>query len=267
MKNKIDSYINAVMENMVIDERLKERVARDLHTHINEASQEQNLDTILDKMGSPEEVASEFMETIYEDKNEAIERLIQERLKLRQLFKDAFYEYKTKTKLLGRPLLHIKFRKIRGYGTKFGIAKGIIAIGDYASGVVAIGGLCYGGLCIGGYCLGIVTIGGLCAGLISLGGFSLGLAVFGGFAAGIWSLGGFSAGIYTLGGVIAVGIKAVSGIAAFGLYAESDHYTSGLSLTAVSATILLILLYAAIFIKFMTRRIKTIIKMENYDEK
>lgn len=265
MTGKIDNYIKSIIENMVIDDGLKERVARDLHTHINEASQEHSLDTVFDKMGSPEEVAREFMDTIYEDKNEVIEHMIKERLELKQLFKDAFYEYKTKIKVFGRPLLHIKFRKNRGYGSKYGIAKGIIAIGDYASGVVAIGGLCYGGLCIGGSCLGVISIGGFCAGLISLGGFSLGLAVFGGFAAGIWSLGGFSAGIYTLGGAIAVGIKAVSGIAAFGFYAESDHYTGGLSPTAVSATLLLILLYAIIFFKFMIKRIKTI-KMENNDE-
>jgi hypothetical protein len=260
MNEKIDSYINTIIENMVIDDGLKERVAQDLHTHINEASQEQSVDEILGKIGSPEEVAREFMETIYEDKNEVIERLIQERLKLKQLFKDAFYEFKTKTKLFGLPLIHIKVRKIRGYGNKYGIAKGIIAIGDYASGVIAIGGFCYGVICIGGYCLGIIPIGGLCAGLISLGGFSLGLASFGGFAAGIWSLGGFSAGIYTLGGAIAVGMKSISGIAAFGLYAESDHYTSGLSPMVVSVTIALIIIYLVTFVRFMIKRKKEIFK-------
>ena len=48
MNDKIDSYINTIIENMVIDEGLKERVAQDLHTHINEASQEQSVDVILE---------------------------------------------------------------------------------------------------------------------------------------------------------------------------------------------------------------------------
>jgi hypothetical protein len=262
MNDKMERYITTILENMVVDEKLKERVAQDLRGHINEASQKKSMDEVLDKMGSPDEVAREFMDTIYQDKNEVIERMIQERLKLNQLFKDAYYEFKTKIKLFGLPLIHIKFRRLRGYGTKYGAAKGIIAIGDIAIGVIAFGQYAYGGLCIGGYSLGVISIGGFSAGLISLGGFCIGLASFGGVGAGIWSLGGFSAGLYTLGGAIAIGVNAVSGIAAFSLntHGHPSPYGGELSPLVASVTIALIMIYLFLFIRFMIRRIRRIDK-------
>ncbi len=258
MNNKIENYVNTILENMVVDEKLKERIAQDLRAHINEASQKQSMDEVLGRMGSPDEVACEFMDTIYQDKNEVIDRMIQERLKLNQLFKEAFFEYKSKIKLFGLPLIHIKFRRTRGYGTKYGFAKGIVAIGDYAAGVIAIGSFSYGGLCIGGCSLGVIPFGGFSAGIISIGGVSAGLVAIGGLSAGIWSFGGFSAGIYTLGGATAIGIKAISGIAAFGRHATSDYYTSSLSPVVVSITIAIIAIYLIIFIRFMIRKIKHI---------
>jgi hypothetical protein len=86
-------------------------------------------------MGSPAEVAKEFMDSIYEDKSEVIDRLIKQKTMTERMMHG--YEYKSRTTILGLPLVHIRFRsrhdvvRIR----PFPVAKGIIAIGDIAIGV------------------------------------------------------------------------------------------------------------------------------------
>ncbi len=110
-----------------------------------------------------------------------------------------FYEYKSKTKLFGIPLVHIK----NGYGIH--VAKGIIAIGNISIGVISIGGLA----------LGAISLGGLGLGLLALAGLAVGGIAFGGGAIGIFAVGGIAGGIYSIGG-LAVASKIAVGGAAFG---------------------------------------------------
>ena len=217
MPDKIESFINNVLDGMVIDDHLRRRISQDLRSHIIEASQDQNEDEVLEKMGDPVEVASEFMDSIYENKSEIIERLVRERLKVKQLLAD-YYEYRSKIQFFGLPLVHIKFR--RHLRAKPGMARGIIAIGNRAIGVIAIGRLCFGGFClgvlpvglvalgsfscgvvaIGGFAVGIMALGGVAAGLLAAGGIIFGLIAFGGFAFGLISGGGFAHGVVAMGG-------------------------------------------------------------------
>lgn len=94
------------------------------------------------------------------------------------------YEYKSKIKFLGLPLVHINI----GHGIYR--AKGIIAIGTVATGFIALGAVSVGLLSFGALSVGVLALGGIVAGGIALGGFAVGLLAVGGFAIGMYSLGG-----------------------------------------------------------------------------
>ena len=106
------------------------------------------------------------------------------------------YEYKSRRTLFGLPLVHIR---LGDRGT--GLAKGVLAIGNYAVGVFAIGGFSFGLVSIGGLSLGLLfSLGGLAVGALAVGGFALGLVALGGGAVGLFSMGGGAVGMYAAGG-------------------------------------------------------------------
>ena len=116
------------------------------------------------------------------------------------------YEYKSQRTLFGLPLVHIHFGD-RGTG----LAKGIVAIGNYAVGFLAIGGLSLGLVSIGGLSLGLLfSLAGLALGGISIGGVAIGLMAFGGSAVGLFTIGGASIGVYAVGGA-AIGSQVAIG--------------------------------------------------------
>jgi len=83
------------------------------------------------------------------------------------------FEYKSKIKVFGLPLVHID----SGINHQTGfirIAKGIIAIGNIAFGVIAVGGISFGGLALGGLGIGGIAIGGAGIGVIAGGGLAIG---------------------------------------------------------------------------------------------
>ncbi len=111
------------------------------------------------------------MDSVYENKNDVIKRLVRERLKVSKLLAD-YFEYRSKVLVFGLPLIHIKFR--RHLNAKPGTARGVIAIGNRAIGVIAVGRFCFGGLCIGMFPVGLVAIGSFSSGVIAFGGFAAG---------------------------------------------------------------------------------------------
>lgn len=120
------------------------------------------------------------------------------------------YEYKSKRKVFGVPLIHIHY----GYGPK--VAKGIIAIGNISCGLISIGGITLGGICFGGLSLGLLAFAGCAVGLFAFGGLAIGILAVGGFAFGVYSVGGMSvASQIAVGGSAtgktAIGVKEVSG--------------------------------------------------------
>jgi len=229
MKSLINAYVEAVLENIAADENMKKRIEKDLIAHINEACGEADQDTIIRKMGAPKEVAKEFMDNIYEDKEDVMERLIQERTINKKLRND-YYEYKSETILFGLPLVHIKFNR---YGSsKISVAKGIIAIGNVSVGALSIGGVAVGGLCLGGVSLGLVSLGGLALGLLlALGGVAIGSLALGGCAIGLGAIGGVAIGKIAFGGfakgVVAIGGKAVGDFVISGTEIANGQYVLG----------------------------------------
>jgi hypothetical protein len=107
------------------------------------------------------------------------------------------YEYKSKTTILGLPLVHIS----QGFTPegRFRVAKGFIAIGNVAVGVIAVGGASIGVFSFAGAGIGIVCFAGLAFGLFcGIGGVAIGYIAVGGIALGIYAVGGLCLGPNTI---------------------------------------------------------------------
>ena len=124
------------------------------------------------------------------------------------------YQYTSKTKIAGIPLVSIRFSRQLG---RDGVAKGIIAIGNAAIGVVSLGAVSFGILSFGAAAVGILAIGALAAGIMVWGALAVGIFAFGAAAVGI-----YSAGVAALGKEIAVGVSAM-GETAVGETARGTH--------------------------------------------
>ncbi len=98
------------------------------------------------------------------------------------------YEYRSKAHIGRVPLVHVRFDT-----GGFGVARGIIAIGNVSVGIVSVGGIS----------LGIISLGGLSAGLLlALGGIALGGLAFGGVAVGVIAAGAVSIAVYGWGSTV-----------------------------------------------------------------
>jgi transcriptional regulator with XRE-family HTH domain len=122
------------------------------------------------------------------------------------------YEYKSKTKIFGIPLVHINF----GWGHH--VAKGIFAFGNIAIGLCSFGFISLGLLAFGLIGLGLLAIGTLGIGAIAAGSIAIGLFSAGGVSLGVISCGAVSGGVYSIGAAsygseIAFGAKASAPLA------------------------------------------------------
>lgn len=135
------------------------------------------------------------------------------------------YEYISKTRIRGVPLVHINigFRRVK-------ISKGIISIGNIAKGIIALGGISIGIVSLGGVSLGLISLGAIALGLVlSIAGISIGSIALGGMAIGLFAIGGISIGIYSVGG-IAIAQNVASGDYAYGYVAIGNHVKGSVEL-------------------------------------
>lgn len=112
------------------------------------------------------------------------------------------FEYVSKRKLFGLPLVHIIMGPALDPATgKVRIAKGIIAIGGIAMGWLALGGVALGLIAFGGVGIGLLAaLGGLAiSGGFSSGGLAIGAIAVGGCAVGYYAIGGGAFGVHALG--------------------------------------------------------------------
>ena len=135
------------------------------------------------------------------------------------------YEYVSKTKVFGLPLVHINFG-LGAYRAKGIFAFGNIATGFFSFGLVSLGLLSFGILSVGLLAFGtfafaLAAFGAIGVGaLVSFGGISVGgLLSFGGVAVGNLAIGGAAIGRYAVGGYangfLAVGNSVAKGEHAF----------------------------------------------------
>lgn len=108
-------------------------------------------------------------------------------------------EYKSDQKFLGWPLLHIA-QGIDPQTGRIRVARGVIAIGNFAFGLIAIGGFAFGGIVIGGFGIGLLVLAGVAAGVVAFGGIALALLVAaGGIAASfLIAVGGLAIAPHTI---------------------------------------------------------------------
>jgi hypothetical protein len=128
----------------------------------------------------------------------------------------SFYEYRSKAKFLGLPLVHFRFgNPFAGWKNP---ARAWIAGGDFA-----VGGLA----AFGALAVAPVSFGGIAVGLLPVGGFALGLLVFGGFGFGWWTYGGIAIGWQAVGGCALAWNAAMGGCAV-----ARDFAVGGLAIAA-----------------------------------
>lgn len=140
------------------------------------------------------------------------------------------YEYKSKKRLFGVPLIHINL----GRGLKK--AKGIVAIGNIAYGIISIGMISLGILSFGVVSIALISLAVLSIGLLlAMGAISLGVVSIGAISIGIYSLGALAIGKY------AIGAAAVASDIAIGDYAKGNiaigNNVSGINTLSMNSSI------------------------------
>lgn len=78
-------------------------------------------------------------------------------------------EWTSKRRLFGLPLVHVASGFDPATGS-MGVARGVIAVANFAFGAVAVGGISFGGIAAGRIDIGITSIGGIAVALARLGG-------------------------------------------------------------------------------------------------
>lgn len=241
MSKNFESYIDEVIERIGITGKKAREIREDLYISLTEKEKNTGESNPYMLMGDPREVAEEFIENLEIDSS--------------SYKNDYFYfgrtfnfEYTSKTKVFGVPLVHVNCRP-------FGVARGILAIGFVSVGVLSIGCISLGIIGLGAVALSILfSAGGIGAALgVACGGVAIsGLASFGGAAvSGLISFGGAAISKYlacggyaradiAIGGV-AKGIVAVykqsgSGQYAFKFPANTDEVIKAVKLVKPSAS-------------------------------
>lgn len=129
------------------------------------------------------------------------------------------WEYRSKSSLLGLPLIHIRLRG----GLERGPVKAWFAAGDAAIGVIfAFGAVAIAPISFGGLAAGLLTLGGFAVGVVALGGFSFGLWALGGMAVGWQAFGACAAGWQAAQGAVALAHDFAVGPVALAQHANND---------------------------------------------
>lgn len=90
-----------------------------------------------------------------------------------------YFQYTSRRKLFGLPLVSIRFGRDR-HPSRYTLAVGIIAVGNFSVGLVSIGMISLGVLSLGMIAFGLAALG-----VVSLGWAAAGISVLGAQAAGI----------------------------------------------------------------------------------
>jgi RNA polymerase sigma factor (sigma-70 family) len=137
------------------------------------------------------------------------------------VYPEPAFEFCSKTKLFGLPLVHVRI------GDRFDILRkpvtAWIAVGNCAiGGLFAFGAMACAPLCIGGLTIGLVPFGGLAFGIMPLGGIALGVMAFGGLVIGWQAIGGFAIGWKAAVGSLAIAHDFARGGMACAAQANND---------------------------------------------
>lgn len=197
MNREFQEYINKIVDLIGVNGKKKKQISEDLYAALEEKQQETGESNPYILMGDAEEVAKEFRENLEVNNESSMNR-----------FYDKYrygFEYVSKTKVFGVPLVHINTKPL-------GIAKGIFSLGTVAIGVFSFGAAAIGIFSFGAIGLGIIlAVGGAAvSALASFGGAAIayGLSCGGAAVAKVIAIGGYAKADIAIGGY-ADGIVAV----------------------------------------------------------
>jgi len=138
-----------------------------------------------------------------------------------RMYREYHYEYKSKTRVLGLPLIHVNI------GRGIYVSKGIISIGNISMGVISLGMLSIGALSLGLGSIGLISMGVFAfALLIALGSIAIGTVAIGAIAIGLFSIGAVSIGYFSYGALSIAKYVAV-GEHAYGFIAIGETKVNG----------------------------------------
>jgi len=92
---------------------------------------------------------------------------------MRTISQPTYFEYRSQAEINGWPLIHINVGTHPVTGRPL-VAKGMIAIGNFAIGVVSIGAAAIGVVTLAAFGLGIVSMASFAIGIIAFGALALG---------------------------------------------------------------------------------------------
>jgi len=203
-EKRISQYLRIALSTISSDRESKEKIRREMNYDIQNKVFDSGKGNPFEVLGDPAAYAREFIE----ERKSTYPKVRMRVSRAYGLKGYAGYEFISKMTVAGLPIIHINT-------LPFGVAKGIIAIGNVAIGLLAIGGVSIGVFSFGGVALSLLlSLGGLSASLFSaFGGLAIamylaggGLAVSYDFAVGgaaiamNYSIGGFSSARVAIGG-------------------------------------------------------------------
>lgn len=186
--DKKHEYLNELEYHLSLSPKACNEVIMDLLERIEDEEKEGvNIEAILEKMGTPQELAKELNETYFTTKD--IE----------------YFEYKSNKKSKF-PLIHIviknKLNKKVNSRSKIPVARGGIAFGRHAQGVISIGIFSQGIISLGLISMGVISGGPISIGVVAMGILALGGISIGTLAIGVMALGNFLCGYSTFGNIV-----------------------------------------------------------------
>ncbi|GKX31229.1 hypothetical protein SH1V18_37090 [Vallitalea longa] len=194
MNKENKKYVNKVLRRIDCSTKYKKRIRNDLHMMLEDKAMELGETDPYKLLGDAEQVAEEFAENMGVSLFTKYQYVSEKKfmgMPLIQINNNnrRYYEYKSQRTIMGIPLIHVNHKP-------FGVAKGIIAIGNISIGVISFG-------CVS---IGVISFGAISfAVLLSLGALAL---------AGVFAIGGVAvAGLFALGGAAYSGYVSIGGAA------------------------------------------------------
>lgn len=169
-----EKYVEEVLLLIAAPRKVKKRIKEDLIGRIDEAMDDDVYYDVYKSMGSPSELAEEFNNNLETDQNYYGVAIGIPYSKIKA------YEYKSKARVFGLPLIHIN----TGGSYMSNKAVGVIAIGDIAVGFISFGGVSTGVIAIGAVAVGPLAIGAVAVGGVAFGAVAVGAYAFGAVAIG-----------------------------------------------------------------------------------